>query len=131
MKLLLVDSSAWIGFFSSRQSQTIVQTIFEARKRDRLATCGLVYLEVLRGCRTKKEFNEMTEEFQALWWLESENVHWQTAARIGFYLSQKGLHPPTTDLLIAATAIQGNCQLLHQDKHFLQIARYFPLRVVQ
>ncbi|MBI5300123.1 MAG: PIN domain-containing protein [Deltaproteobacteria bacterium] len=130
MKLLLVDSSAWIQTFSKQSDPKLTHQILGAKKNKRLATCGMVYLEVCRGGRTKKEFQEIQEEFLAMHWLIIENLHWQLACEMGFQLMQKGFHPPATDLLIAATAIQYDCQLLHQDKHFLQIARYFPLRLV-
>lgn len=130
MKLLLVDSSTWIQTFSKQPNPKLAHQILGAKKNKRLATCGMIYLEVCRGGRTKKEFQEIEEEFLAMHWLTIEDLHWQMACEMGFQLMQKGLHPPATDLLIAAVAIQYDCQLLQQDKHFLQIAKYFPLRIM-
>ena len=130
MKRLLVDSSAWIQSFSKHPDESIVKTILGAKKNKRLSTCGMICLEVLRGTRSKVEYTEIKEEFQAMTWLPIEDSHWDIAGQIGFLLAQKGLSPPSTDLLIAAVAIHEDCQLLHKDKHFVQIAHYFPLRLV-
>lgn len=130
MRLLLIDSSAWIQAFSKHPNPKVIQQILTAKKSKRLATCGMIYLEVCRGGRTKREFQEIKEEFLSMHWLTIEGIHWQLASEMGFQMLQKGLHPPATDLLITAVAIQYGCQLLHQDKHFLQIAKYFPLRTI-
>jgi hypothetical protein len=36
----------------------------------------------------------------------------------------------TNDCIIAATALEHRCQLLHNDKDFLCIAEYYPLKIV-
>lgn len=128
MKPLLVDSSAWIQSFSKHPEAFITDKILTAKKNKCLTTCGMVYLEVLRGSRNKEEWKELSEEFQAMVWMPVEDHHWHLASQMGFQLLRKGLKPPATDLLIAAVAIQEGCQLLHKDKHFVQIAQYFPLR---
>lgn len=130
MKPLLVDSSAWIQVLSKQPNSQLVDAIVTAKKEKRLATCGMIYLEVLRGSRNKEEFAELQEEFQAMFWFQTENSHWGLASQMGFQLSKKGFNPPATDLLISAVAIEEGCQLLHKDKHFMQIRQYFPLRLV-
>ena len=130
MKPLLVDSSAWIQTFSKQPDTKLSQAILKAQKNRLLATCGIIYLEVVRGARHTEEWKQLREEFQAMHWLTIEETHWDMACQMGFQLRQKGLTPPATDLLIAAVCIESRCQLLHQDKHFVQIAQYFPLRLV-
>jgi len=129
MKLLLVDSSAWIGAFSKHPPSSVVRAIVDSKKNKNLATCGMICLEVLRGSRTEKEFSELREEFEAMHWLPITDGHWDLASHMGFQLQKKGFKPPATDLLISAVCIENRCQLLHQDKHFKQIAQYFPLRL--
>ena len=130
MKPLLADSSAWISYFTKTSDDPLAEAIQRAKKEKRLAICGMIFLEIIRGCRSTKEFGELSEELQSLLWLSVEEAHWGLAGKIGFYMAQKGIHPPATDLLIGAVAIQCQCQLLHRDKHFNQIAKYFPVRLV-
>jgi len=37
----------------------------------------------------------------------------------------------TNDGIIAATALDHHCQLLHKDKDFASMAKHFPLKVVK
>lgn len=130
MKPILLDSSVWIHIYSKFPNPKVKKIVLQAKKQGRLITCGMVYLEVVRGCRDEKEFGEYHDEFYSLPWISVDDLHWELATKMGFQLSRKGYRPPATDLLIAALAIEKKCQLLHQDKHFDQIAEYFPLRVV-
>ncbi|MGB5728118.1 MAG: PIN domain-containing protein [Thiogranum sp.] len=36
----------------------------------------------------------------------------------------------TNDCIIAATALEHHCRLLHNDRYFAPIARHYPLKVV-
>jgi predicted nucleic acid-binding protein len=130
MQHVLVDSSVWIHCLSKRPPQKYLQQISLAKRSRSLATCEMIFLEVVRGARTKKEFNELKEEFYAMNWLSLQNENWNFACEMGFELARKGLHPPNTDLLIAAIAIQTNSFLLHCDKDFDRIASYYPLKLL-
>jgi len=46
---------------------------------------------------------------------------WVEAGRISFMLRRKGIIIPTTDLIIAALALENNCMVLTLDSHFRQI----------
>ena len=37
----------------------------------------------------------------------------------------------TNDCIIAATALEHRCTLLHNDKDFMPIAKHFPLQFIQ
>lgn len=126
--MILVDSSVWIQVFSKSPGQDLVKKISSAKKKKELTTCGLIFLEVVRGARNKREYDELSEEFQAMNWVPTGHNDWFFACEMGFQLAKHGWHPPATDLLIAAVAIQNKCRLLHRDRDFDPIARYFPLR---
>lgn len=129
MGFVLVDSSVWISCFLKNPPQYFVERIVAAKEEKVIATCGLIYLEVVRGARDKKEFQEFSEEFHSLHWLPVTEEHWDLAGKMGFELSRKGYHPPNTDLLIAAVAVTNKCVLLQRDKDFEHIAKFFPLRL--
>ena len=50
---------------------------------------------------------------------------WEKAYELGFTPRKKGVTLPTTDLIIAALAIEHGSLLLHQDEHFERIASNF------
>ena len=130
MKPLLVDSSAWIQAFSRKPEKKLQNILRDAKDAHRLSTCGIIFLEVVRGGRTPREYEELQEEFHSMHWLSTEEEHWSMATDMGFQLAKKGFRPPSTDLLIASLAISTDCELLHCDRHFDQIAQFFPLRIV-
>jgi len=53
------------------------------------------------------------------------------AADIHRQMRKKGITTgKTNDCLIAATVLEHRCRLLHHDKDFAPIEKFFPLRVV-
>ncbi len=49
---------------------------------------------------------------------------WEKAYELGFSLRRKGITIPTTDLIVAAVAIENNDMVLHQDEHYEMIAKH-------
>lgn len=130
MKRLLVDTSVWVDCFSRRPTPHLVESIRTARELGRLATTELVLLELLRGTRSVAEFRQLEEDLLSLHQLTTLSQHWRMATALAFLMGKKGFHPPSTDLLIAAVAVDYDCELLQCDRHFLHIARCAPLQVV-
>lgn len=128
--LLLVDSSVWINCLSNKPVTKNVEIVHHAKKQKKLATCDIIHLEVVRGARSQTEWDELSEEFHAMHFLHFEAEDYKKACHMGFTLARNGFHPPATDLLIAQIAIRNRCQLLHQDKDFLAIARHYPLKLI-
>lgn len=128
---ILVDTSAWIWFMKIKAPQPLVQFLNDALDANLVATNGLIIAELLQGARTDKEYGDLKESLSALHYLPFIPHTFEQAGRIGFQLRRKGLSIPTTDLLIAQTAIENRCVLLHSDKHFETIAQFFPLQTTQ
>ena len=60
---------------------------------------------------------------------ETINEDFFTAALLGSSLRKKGVPIPSTDLIIAASAMKSDHTLYHLDSHFDIIADHTPLRV--
>ncbi|MBI4668698.1 MAG: PIN domain-containing protein [Elusimicrobia bacterium] len=127
--LILIDSSIWVDYYRPRGCPTLTAAVQHWIQEDRVATLGVIALEVLRGCLTKKDFEVVKEDFLAHRWIELNAGVIDLAAEIGFNLDRKGHVVPSVDLLIAAAAIRTQCALAHQDRHFKTIAKHFPLRL--
>lgn len=128
MSPLLVDSSVWIQSFSKKPNHSHLTIIKSAAEAKNIATCEVIVLEVVRGAKNETEYDELWDQFHAMFILSVTSEHWALATKMGYQLSRKGFQPPSTDLLIASVAIIKNCTLLHQDKDFTNVARYFPLK---
>ncbi len=118
--LILVDTSTWIASIRPNtdidlQIQTVLrQSLFAGT----IVTAPIITLELLQGTRTHGEYNELKVMLQALRQLPMTAHLWDRACSLGFQLRRRGLTIPTTDVIIAALAMEYDCALLHQDRHF-------------
>lgn len=128
MNFLMVDSSVWIQSFSKKPNQKHLEIIKAAVDLKNIATCEVIILEVVRGAKNEAEYAELWDQFHAMSIFSIKSEHWILATKMGYQLSRKGFRPPSMDLLIASVAIVENGILLHQDKDFTNIAKYFPLK---
>ena len=128
--LVLVDTSAWIDFFSRRGSRTLKARLRRLLDDDNVATTGPVVLELLQGCRSEPEREQLERYFRALHWLPVEDRHWYSAGAMAFRLRRRGITVSAVDAVIATVADSHGCSLLQQDRDFEHIARYTGLRLV-
>ncbi len=126
--LILIDSSAWIASLSPKGDATARDAVDECLAREVATTTGMIIIEVLRGCRTRKAFVELEARLGLVQRLPVSEFVWQEAARLGFELRKHGVTVPSTDLLIATVAIIHGCTLLHRDRHFEDISQHTPLK---
>jgi len=86
----------------------------------RIATCGIVDLEVLVTARDAAEHEEMSFDRQLLPRAPIDEPCFDRAVEVHGDLAARGLHRgvPTTDLLIAAAAEQAGLTVLHYDRDF-------------
>jgi predicted nucleic acid-binding protein len=113
---VLVDTSAWIDFFSG--DAAAIQTLEELMNDDRIVTCGQVTLELLQGTRDEKALSKV-EQRLSLWAYEAERPEdFREAARIYARLRWKGITIPSSDCLIAALAMRHGAAVYATDPHF-------------
>ncbi len=117
LDLTFIDTSAWILAFKGRHEKLSL-LIDYLLKENRVATSGIVTLELSYGIKNQKEFKELKEEMKSLIWLEISEKVWNRAYSIAFQARRKGITIPSTDILISALVIENNCNLLHSNKHF-------------
>ena len=125
--LILPDTSCWIEFFRPRGDERIQSQVRQWLGEDRLALCGPVRAEVLRGAR-KAEAPRIAETFGALAHLDSAEADWLTVATKARVLADAGETVPLLDVLIAAIAYRHGAILAHRDAHFRVIQHVLPFR---
>jgi len=129
--LILVDTSAWICFFSRRGFEDIKKTLSTFLDEDRAATAGPILVELIQGTRTVEEKETIKRLFRGVHWLSVSDDHWHKAAEMSFDLRRRGVTSSAIDTLIAILAIHYRCLLLHRDSHFELIARNSSLKCYQ
>jgi hypothetical protein len=128
--LFLVDTSIWLEVLPPGRGDPGLRNRIDALlAADRVATTGMVRLELLGGARSQEELDRLDRLLDALHQLTVREEHWQEAARMGFQLRRQGVAVPFTDLLIGAVAVLAGAVLVHRDRHFDLIASHMPFKV--
>jgi len=118
--MVIADTSVWIPFFNrpnSREKQTL-DLLIDA---DDVALVGIVLAELLQGCRSHQERDELKDGLLALPYLEVTQSTWVNAGALSAGLLRKGITLPLSDLIIAALAIEHHCPVYSLDDHFRKI----------
>ena len=121
---ILIDTSAWIVSFKKTGNESLKQKVLETHSSLSAATTPVIVLELLQGCRDKKEYEAMKSRIEALEMLPVNEDAWESAYRAGYDLRRKGITVPTIDILILSIAKVHNCSVLHHDKHFRLVAKH-------
>jgi predicted nucleic acid-binding protein len=129
--LVLVDTSAWIGFFARSGYIGVKARLKMLLEDDQAATAGPIVLELLQGCRSVQERVLLEERLQALHWLDTQTSHWFAAGRTFFALRRAGVTVAAIDVLIATLAEAHGCGLLQLDRDFERIARHTELHLIE
>lgn len=128
--LVLVDTSAWILSFRKTGADELKAFLREAIDGRRVVTAPLIILELLQGCKTEKELENLKARLEALEFCPLDGLDWNGAYNLGYSLRRRGLTIPTLDILIAFLAAEKGFTLLHHDHHFKLIAEHFKLDCV-
>ena len=128
--LYLLDTSVWLDVLPPGGTNADLRVRVDALlTADRVATTGMVRLELLGGARTDREWASLRDYLSALHQLPVEEETWLEAAQMGFQLRRQGVTVPFTDLIIGAVAVKSDTVLLHRDRHFDLMAQHVPLHV--
>lgn len=121
---ILIDTSAWVVSFKRSGNERLKQKVVEALASLLAVTTPVIVLELLQGCRDKKEYEAMKSRMEALEMLPVNEEVWEAAYRAGYDLRRKGITVPTIDILILSIAKVHSCSVLHHDKHFRLVAKH-------
>lgn len=126
--MVIVDTSVWIPFFN-RPGSTEQAAVAELIDADEVALVGVVLAELLQGCRSDKESQEVREALLGLVYLEVNQSIWIKAGELSAALLRKGVTLPQSDVVVAALAFEHSCSVYSLDEHFRKISglrRYAP-----
>lgn len=127
---ILVDTSAWIISFRDSGSQKMKDYLRAAIDSDSVVTTNIVILELLQGCRDKKEYDELQSRLDVLSIYDITERTWPIAYESGFLLRRKGFTMPTIDIIIASIAKENKLTILHHDNHLKTICREMGIKTV-
>ena len=127
---ILIDTSAWIESFKKTGNKSLQQLIIKTLDSSQVATTNIIMLELLQGCRDKKEYAEMKMRLESLELLPANGKVWDTAYNAGYNLKKTGLTIPTIDLIIASIAKSYDYTLIHHDRHFRLVTKHLDISII-
>lgn len=129
--MILVDTSAWIEFQRATGSPADRRLTAAIESRERLATTGLIVLELLAGARDETQARDLRRLLDRCRYLRVEEPSdFEAAAAIYRACRREGATVRRLpDCLIATVAIRTRAAVLHRDADFDAIARVTPLEI--
>jgi predicted nucleic acid-binding protein len=117
--MIIVDSSVWIDFFRDKSTRQ-VDRLIALLSGDELGMGDLVLAEILQGCDTDKEFDQVRRFIGALPVIQISNESIAIQAAQNYRtLRAKGITVrKTIDTLIATRCIVDDLTLLYSDRDF-------------
>ena len=123
--MLLVDSSVWIDWLRGAATDA-VRFVQAHEAREELAITQMIYLEVLQGVRSDRQYAACQRVLGAQTMLEPLDAleTFEAAAQLYRQARKRGLTiRKSTDCLIAAIAVEQGAMLVHNDRDFLALAQ--------
>lgn len=129
--MVLVDSSVWIDYLRGVETPQ-VRWLDDNLGVEPVAIGDLIFTEVLQGCRTDRNFNEVCESLSALEQIEicGDDVKIEAARNFRRLRTLGVTSRKTIDTLIATRCIVSYLVLLHSDRDFDAFERHLGLRCV-
>jgi hypothetical protein len=119
--VILVDSSVWIDYLrgTSEPAAARLDTLL-AEGEETLLLGDLILMEVLRGCRSDREYERVLKVMSALECvtLGGRATAVKAAQNYRALLRRGVTVSKSVDLLIATWCIEERCALLHDDRDF-------------
>lgn len=129
--MVLVDSSAWIGYFND--VLPTADTVEKLIQNGEIVLCPIVWTEVLQGVRDDKVLEEM-RLFLSGFAMLNDDMMVVAEKTVSLYrsLRKKGVTiRKTTDCLIASYALLNDVPILQIDRDFSLIAEHSPLELYE
>jgi predicted nucleic acid-binding protein len=129
--VILVDSSVWIDYLRGKTTPQ-VEKLDELLGVEPLAIGDLILTEVLQGCSTDREFNQVRKTLDTLELVSLGGVDVAIEAAKNFRkLRARGVTVrKTIDTIIATRCIMDKLVLLHNDRDFDAFEQRLGLRCV-
>lgn len=123
--MIFVDTSVLLDYFSGNAGEHVEKFDEVMQKEIPFGISQMIYLEVLQGSSSEKEFKTLNEYLETQKFYELQSLDsYKKSAEIYYKCRKSGITVRSTiDCIIAQTCIENNLYLLHNDKDFIQISK--------
>jgi len=127
--MVLVDTTIWIDFFNDKKNFHVDKLGRIIDDNEDICINGVIISEILQGIKSDQEFAKVKEILNDLIYLDIEKETYLHAAQIYRQCRKNGYTiRKAIDCIIAATCVDSGTLLLHNDRDFTYISRFFPLQ---
>lgn len=129
--MIVVDTTVWIDFFGATRT-AFDRHLTELVENDApIALADIVYCEVLQGIRDEEAYQRTRASLLAHPILRARGLEtFETAANLYRTARRRGLTiRRTVDCVIAATCLEANAEIYHNDRDFEALARVSDLTI--
>lgn len=96
---------------------------------DLVAVNGIVQVEVLAFASPRQTtYSKLISDFGSFRWLNLRELEFDLACDLGRTLRNRGITIPSTDLIIAASAVLSGATIYHTDSHFDDLALHCGIK---
>ena len=127
---IIIDTSVWIESFRPGSGKSFQRLVKDLIVQNLVLMPGIIRTELLRGTKTKREYNQLNQMLKGLAYLAVHDDFWERLSEFSFQLFRKGVVVPLTDTYIALLCIENQASVLHRDKHFDMIANKTKLKIL-
>jgi predicted nucleic acid-binding protein len=129
--VIIVDTTVWIDFFGAKKTPFDLHLTHLIEQGESLGLTDLVYCEVLQGIRDEPNFLRVRGILQSYPILRMRGLNlFEHAAGIYRDCRRRGFTiRKTIDCLIAATCLENDVELYHNDRDFDAITRVRDLKI--
>jgi len=124
---LVVDTSAWIDFFTGRPAPLLE----DALSLGTVVLPPIVVAELVSGARKKSDREALVDLLEDLPVHETPRDHWIRVGDLRRRLMEAREPVSTPDAHVAQCALDRDAPLLSHDRAFERIARHVPLRLAR
>lgn len=124
--MILVDTSVFINFFKGIENEKVDKLTKIISERIPFGICNIIYMELLQGARTEKEYMLLQEYLatQRFYDIKHGKESYEKAAMNYFLCRRNGITVRSgVDMIIVQTALENGLFLLHDDPDYSNIAR--------
>ena len=126
--MILADTSVWIDYFNGNES--VQSDLLDAAIAESSVVLGdIIYLEILQGFRSDKDYNAARKELRLLPLYDLLGADMvEICARNYRNLRKRGVTiRQTTDVVIASFCIEHKLPLLYADRDFAPFEKHLGL----
>ena len=124
--MILVDTSVLINFLKGKKNESVDKLETAIINKIPFGICSLVYLEVLQGAKTEKEYCLLKSYLSTQRFYELNNgiASYEAASLLFMNCRKMGITVRSSiDVIIAQIAMENNLFLLHEDSDFSNMAK--------